>query len=160
VAIGSGSLSIGSNSIVIGANAVGQGDNTIMLGDSNITDLYCYDTTITSPSDRTLKENIEKTDLGLDFIVQLQPVKYNYIADKNKTIREGLIAQDVEKAMKGRTFTGLRHMSNGKLALGYTTFVMPLINSIKELNAENKKIKAENQELKARLSAIEKKLGM
>ena len=148
------------NSIVIGCNVQGQGDNTIMLGDSNITDLYCYDTSITSPSDRTLKENIENTDLGLDFIVQLQPVRYNYINDKNKTVREGLIAQDVKKAMNGRKFAGLRHMANGKFALGYTTFVMPLINSVKELKDENDKIKAENADLKARLSAIEKKLGI
>lgn len=151
------------NSIVIGSGAVGQGSNSIMLGNSSINNLYCYDTGISSPSDRTLKENIEEVNLGLDFISQLQPVKYNYKKDKNKTVRSGLIAQDVKKAMNGREFAGMRKMGNGKLALSYTDFIMPLINAVKELKTENEKLKAKVEEydqLKQELNAIKDKLGI
>ena len=67
------------NEIVIGDSAIGQGSNTIMLGNSSITGLYCYDTSIASPSDRRVKENI--TEIGdsklLDFITKLEPITYN-----------------------------------------------------------------------------------
>ena len=67
------------NEIVIGYGAIGQGSNTIMLGNSSITGLYCYDTSIASPSDRRVKENI--TEIGdsklLDFITKLEPITYN-----------------------------------------------------------------------------------
>ena len=64
------------NQTAIGHAAVAQGANTIMLGDSNISGLHCYDTSISSPSDSRIKENVQDSALGLDFINALRPVKY------------------------------------------------------------------------------------
>lgn len=65
-----------SNETCLGYAAVGQGSNTVMLGDSNVTGLHCYDTSISSPSDSRIKNNVEDSTLGLDFISALRPVKY------------------------------------------------------------------------------------
>jgi len=65
-----------SNETCLGYAAVGQGSNTIMLGDSNVTGLHCYDTSISSPSDFRIKDNVQNSVLGLDFINALRPVKY------------------------------------------------------------------------------------
>ena len=65
-----------SNETCLGYAAVGQGSNTVMLGDSNVTGLHCYDTSISSPSDSRIKDNVQDSGLGLDFINALRPVKY------------------------------------------------------------------------------------
>ena len=68
-----------------GANLLIQGDLTI-LG------------TIFNPSDINIKENIEiLTDVEIDFVSQLKPVKYNYINDSAKKTHFGLVAQEVLK---------------------------------------------------------------
>ena len=109
-----------------------QGSNTIMLGNSDVDSsngLYCYDTGISSPSDRRIKENIVDLDYGLDFINLLRPRKFNkikpteypeeileekykqedlekrqYAIDTStwvsKGTEEGLIAQEVKEAME------------------------------------------------------------
>jgi len=66
----------GDNQIVIGYNAAGQGPDTVMLGNSDIGGLHCYTTSVTSPSDSRIKNNVENSSLGLDFINALRPVKY------------------------------------------------------------------------------------
>ena len=65
-----------SNETCLGYAAVGQGSNTVMLGDSNVTGLHCYDDSVSSPSDSRIKNNVEDSTLGLDFISALRPVKY------------------------------------------------------------------------------------
>ena len=124
-----GSANANTNEIVIGYAARGQGTNTIMLGNSAVTSLLCYDTTITSPSDKRIKKNIVSLDQSvmLDFITELNPITYNKINPKdwdkkfkakkpkkkddepdlleleqadNLNTYAGLIAQDVAIAMK------------------------------------------------------------
>ena len=58
-------------------------DNEVDLGDSSLAwkDIY-YEGSITDTSDERFKENIEDTDLGLDFITDLRPVMFNKIDDK------------------------------------------------------------------------------
>ena len=73
-------------------------------------------------SDSRIKKNITDSDLGLDFINKLRPIKYNFVnpADwpepllenrfkgdnpdsrpkDNTSIYDGLIAQEVEEALK------------------------------------------------------------
>lgn len=110
------------NEIVIGYGAVGQGSNSIMLGNSVITNLWCYDTTITSPSDKRIKMNIINLsgDKMLSFVNDLIPITFNrknpvdwekgirpqeyegaYFdrPDDNLNTYVGFIAQDIEKAM-------------------------------------------------------------
>lgn len=95
-----------SNQIVIGYSATGQGSNTIMLGNSSITDLYCYDTSISSPSDRRDKKKIKTLESGLNFVRELRPVVFEWNMRKStkKGIKDiGFIAQELSKTQENNT---------------------------------------------------------
>ncbi len=107
----------------------------IRIGDCNVTVIEGQ-VAWSNPSDKRLKENIVYTGrLGLDFINCLQTVFYSYKADQSKTRYDGFIAQDVEQVMNGIGvhFSGLKKANDGTYSLAYSDFVMPLVNSVKEL---------------------------
>ena len=156
------------NATAIGANAIADASNKVRIGDTNV-NVVEGPVAYSFPSDRRLKENISyNTRLGLDFILKLQPVTYNYIADKSKVRHDGFIAQEVEQAMKdlGLPFSGVKKSDTGMYSLAYSDFVMPLVNAVKEQQAliqtqqskldkqqaEIEKLKGQNQAL---LSSIE-----
>jgi predicted RNase H-like nuclease (RuvC/YqgF family) len=76
-----------------------------------------------------------------------------------KQVQIGFIAQDVEKAAKEANFNfpGLDVPKNDKevYALRYVDFIMPLVQSVKELKAENDAVKSELTQLKTRVAEIE-----
>jgi hypothetical protein len=87
------------NEIVIGSVSRGQGTNSIMLGNSSIVNLYCYDTSISSPSDERDKKNVAALEIGLDFILGLRPVAFDWNmrdGGKKDIPDVGFIAQEVE----------------------------------------------------------------
>ena len=94
-----------SNEIAIGTSAAGQGANTIMLGNSSVTGLYCYDTSISSPSDKRVKKDIETLPPALEFIKNLAPITYRRInpADWDESIKPE------EYKDKAITFNGKVH---------------------------------------------------
>ena len=52
------------------------------------------------PSDLNFKKNINTLNLGLDFILKLRPVSYNYkIDDDNTALSTGFIAQEMEQTL-------------------------------------------------------------
>ena len=54
--------------------------------------------TITNPSDIKLKENVVAlSDEYCDNILQINPIKYNFIKDEKKVTRIGLSAQELEQ---------------------------------------------------------------
>lgn len=125
-----------SNATAIGYDAFVNASNKIVLGNSSATTVGGYGSW-SNYSDRRLKENITyKKDLGLDFILQLRTASYNYISDINKRRRDGLIAQDVQQALKdlGLEFSGLiiDEDKDKTLNLSYSDFVIPLINAVQE----------------------------
>lgn len=131
------------NTTAIGANAKINASNKVRIGDANVTVIEGQ-VAWSNPSDRRLKENIIYTNrLGLDFIMNLKTVSYNYLADKNKTRYDGFIAQDVEQLMRelNLPFSGLKKSDDGIYSLAYSDFVMPLVNSIQELKAEIEALK-------------------
>jgi predicted RNase H-like nuclease (RuvC/YqgF family) len=71
----------------------------------------------------------------------------------------GFLAQDVEKAAKecNWNFPGIDIPRNEKevYSLRYVDFIMPLVKSVQELNAQNEKLQSENAELKTRLKKLE-----
>ena len=165
-----GSSHHNSNQIVIGTNAVGNGHNSITLGNYDIESIHCQAQTISSPSDIRTKKNIVNSKLGLDFIDKLCPVRYNRVnpADypdeikdvkynnrlerpcDDNTLYDGLIAQDVKKALDdlGEDWDG-HYVLNKKQGLKYGLLVMPLINAVKELKNKNDKLSSivENQQI-------------
>lgn len=148
------------NAIAIGAESVVGSNHTIVLGNNQITALRCNVQSISTLSDRRVKENITTNVPGLNFINRLMPVTYNINKQKEAallgyssgevkddfTLHSGFIAQDVEAAAKavGYNFEGVRQEENGKYyTVGYTLFVMPLVQAVKELSADVEQLKLE-----------------
>lgn len=150
------------NSTVIGARGAVNTSNTIVLGDANITSLRSNVQTISTLSDSRIKENVRHNVPGLSFITKLNPVTYHvnktkeasltgrnptYIQE-DKIVHSGFLAQDVAKAAKeaGYDFEGVRQEEGKYYTIGYTLFVMPLVQAVKDLNAEIKELRAQLQE--------------
>ncbi|MEI6704284.1 MAG: tail fiber domain-containing protein, partial [Deltaproteobacteria bacterium] len=155
-AIGVGAKVNGTNSIAIGYGAIADANNRAVIGNSYNTTVGGYGYWM-NWSDRREKENIQDSALGLSFIQKLRPVTYNYISQPGVG-REGLIAQEVEEAAQtaGVIFNGVEKPVNetGRYSLSYPALVMPLINAVKELKAENDALKVANEGLKADVAAI------
>lgn len=149
------SLSILNNSITLGYATSVAISNKIRLGNSSITVIegqvgYSF------PSDGRFKEQVQEDVLGLDFILRLRPVSYQFnrkkysqhIGEKlteadyaqldsisqNRSI--GFIAQEVEQAVRetNATFDGLHQPENGNdtYSISYETFVVPLVKAVQE----------------------------
>jgi hypothetical protein len=96
------------NAMAIGNFAKVDASNKVMVGNTLVTSIGGQ-VGWTTFSDRRLKTNIKKSKLGLDFILSLNPVNYEYKAAGQKgIIYTGLIAQEVDEAAKksGESFSG------------------------------------------------------
>ncbi|MVM32298.1 hypothetical protein GO755_19785 [Spirosoma sp. HMF4905] len=148
------------NATALGANAIVNTSHTIVLGDNQITSLRCNVQTISSLSDKRIKEDVSANVPGLSFITRLTPVTYHINKAKeaklvgyslnavkeDKILHSGFLAQDVETAAQavGYNFEGVRKEEGGKYyTIGYTLFVIPLVQAVKELNDEVSQLKAE-----------------
>lgn len=114
-----------------------------------------YANNLQTTSDKNKKENIANTDIGLEFIEKLNPVKYNLKDDENKEVRYGLIAQDIEKIAKelNINFDACKYEidineETGEeiktYTLGYNDLFAPIIKSIQDLSNEIKELKNNN----------------
>lgn len=114
----------------------------------------------TNLSDGQFKTNVQENVPGLDFIMKLRPVTYNFNTDKLKTVaglnevvaerpdlheaeqlvqrqlETGFVAQEVESAAQalGYEFSGVDapQNSNDHYGLRYSTFVVPLVKGMQE----------------------------
>lgn len=96
-----------------------------------------------------IKTNIESTDIGLSFIIELKPVTFNWkdssefpegYVDKDKAEMDtetklyGMIAQDVKAALDKvghENFGGWSQEEDGSQRLSQEMFIYPLINAVK-----------------------------
>lgn len=113
-------------------------DNTITLGASGARWSAIWSATGTiQTSDARQKRDIAPSDLGLDFVLALNPVQYRYRSGGR--CHYGLLAQQVQTALAGRDFAGhvLADPANAdsEQGLRYDAFVAPLIAAIQELSA-------------------------
>jgi len=95
-------------------------------------------------SDFRLKKNILPLQYGLQEILQLVPVSYDW-KDNSGTNKIGLIAQEVKKVIP-QVVVGDENKEN--LGMNYAELVPVLINAIKELKAELNETKKEVEQLK------------
>ena len=107
-----------------------------------------YDGTWDPASSREIKENIETltTDEAMDALTGLEPVKYNYIDDKDEP-RVGFIAEDVPELVA----------KNGRKSLGTLDIIAVLTKVVQqqqEFIREQQKI---NAQLKKKIVELEKK---
>lgn len=118
----------------------------INSGPDNVTrawkNIY-LNTAATVISDERTKENVAGSDLGLSFINNLSPVKYNKI-DGDRT-HYGLIAQQVKSVLDEANIADFGgwvisdvNDPEGQQALRYEEFISPLIKAVQELTARVK----------------------
>lgn len=141
------SLLTGSNNICIGnqANtATNSSSDTITLGNSSITTLRCAVTTITSLSDARDKKDVAPIEIGLDFVKELNPVKFVW-NDRNEDGKHniadsGFIAQDlkaVEDKYDAADVLKLVYDENPeRLEASYGRLIPVLVQAIKDLAAK------------------------
>lgn len=166
--VGAGNLT---NATAIGYGATVTASNKVRIGNSAVTVIEGQ-VPFTTPSDGRFKFNIEENVKGLDFIMRLRPVTYQFDVkrfDDHDTMnndnlqesmysealnlrRTGFIAQEVEKAAQeaGFQFSGLTKPSSpdGYYSLSYESFVVPLVKGMQEQQQQIKQQQAQLDELK------------
>jgi len=153
-----------SNATAIGFAAIVNASNKVRIGNSWVTVIEGQ-VPFTTPSDGRYKYQVKEDVKGLDFILQLRPVTYQFDVkrfDQNtrhndkETVpvnyaiqagydeasrirRSGFIAQEVEKAadVSGYNFSGIIKPKTDEdhYSLSYESFVVPLVKSVQELKA-------------------------
>ena len=92
--------------------------------------------TNTNPSDKRLKDNITPITYGLNEVLQLNPVSFDWKNDNNKNKQFGFIAQEVQEVMPEAVIEG-EYLGLEKDAI-YTA----LVNAIKEQQKQIDELKA------------------
>jgi hypothetical protein len=127
-------------------------------------------------SDLRQKQNIQDSDLGLDFILDLRPVYYNWKSG-DKNLHYGLIAQETEEVIQKHK-TKENHNFNSQntivdydkesdsYGVRYSELIAPVIKALQELyeqflssKREIASLKSENEKLKAYLCAKDPEAG-
>jgi hypothetical protein len=142
-----------SNATALGAGAIVDASNKVRIGNSAVTVIEGQ-VPFTTPSDGRFKFNVQEDVKGLDFIMQLRPVTYQFDVkrfdaqlglqntdntaynDAELLRRTGFIAQEVEKAAvnTGYNFSGvIKPVKQGDhYSLSYDAFVVPLVKAVQE----------------------------
>jgi hypothetical protein len=129
------------------------------LGNSSITSLNCAQQSISTLSDLRDKKNIEPIPQGLNFINDLEPVKFTWnMRDGGKVdIDEfGFIAQDLQVSQDklGIVPNLVNDENPDRLLASYGTLIPVMVKAIQELKQQIDYLKTENQNLKDVISEI------
>jgi hypothetical protein len=176
-----------SNATAIGANATVDASNKIRLGDANVT-VVESNGVFNTVSDGRFKYNIRENVKGLDFILQLRPVTYQFDTKKQEDFikgnltaeqlnkyatpaaynessnikRTGFIAQEVAAAAQktGYDFDGVKIPANDKqyYSLSYASFVVPLVKAVQEQQQTIDALKKQNELLQQQNELMMKRL--
>jgi hypothetical protein len=137
-------LTTGDNNIVIGAGAAtatATTNNSVTLGNSSVTTLRCAVTSITSLSDARDKKDVEPIELGLDFVKELNPVKFVWNDreenGKHDVADSGFIAQDLKALEDKHNVADVLKLvydeNPEKLEASYGRLIPVLVQAIKDL---------------------------
>jgi trimeric autotransporter adhesin len=148
----------------------------VRIGNANVTVIEGQ-VPFTTPSDGRFKFNIREDVKGLNFILKLRPVTYQFNTKKQQDFirgvksegtpvifdeammvrRTGFIAQEVEKAAKmtGYDFDGLNAPKTEKeyYSLSYSSFVVPLVKAVQEQQEMIDELRQEIKELRQLMAA-------
>lgn len=116
-----------------------------------------YASAFTQQSSKKYKKNIE--DISKEEaskILELRPVKYNYINENNGVGCYGLIAEEVDEVM---SYPVVYDADGNPDGIDYSKFVPHLIKMVQLQQSEIDELKKSNEELKIRLEKLEKLLN-
>ena len=119
-------------------------NNSVTLGNASITTLRCAVTSITSLSDARDKKDVAPIELGLDFVKELNPVKFVWNdrdeSGKHDVADSGFIAQDLksleDKYNASEVLKLVYDENPEKLEASYGRLVPVLVQAIKDLAAK------------------------
>jgi hypothetical protein len=169
------------NTGAFGYGAQPTASNYIMIGNSSITWIGGH-SAWNNTSDARFKTNVKENVPGLDFILKLKPVTFNWDLhkldayegksdsiythnkalqkardDREKEICTGFLAQQVEEAAKqcGFNFNAIHKPENNKTpySLSYAEFVVPLAKAMQE---QQKQIEAQQKQIDELKQLVEK----
>jgi hypothetical protein len=124
--------------------------------------IYAVNGTIQT-SDIRLKTNITSMTYGLETIMKLNPVSFNWKNEPNGPKHLGLVAQDVRGVINEAVDTGTD--PEKLLGINYSQLVPVLIKGIqeqqKQISSQTEQIetqKQENQQLKSELQSMKERI--
>jgi Chaperone of endosialidase len=141
----------GQDNIVIDLHVLFQGDEGCVPGRNQwnwpaVTN-YRINCLYNRASDIRLKTNITPVDIGLQEILQLNPITFNWKNDSNGPLHYGLVAQEVEKVIPDaviRSDVVTNDTPDGQLNLKYEELIPILVKSVQELNAKVESLENES----------------
>jgi hypothetical protein len=140
--------------IVIGGNMVPVNDGEQFLGRSTLAWRGITSHLYTTVSDARYKKNIQPLHYGLEAILSLRPVSYQWKHVSDDKLNLGLLAQEVEPIVPEAVTKD--ENPEHRLALNYDAFIPILIKAVQEQQSLINEQRAENANLKARLDRLEK----
>lgn len=125
-------------------NTLPGSDNSFALGSSSLrfTEVYAANGTVQT-SDSTMKTNIEPLTKGLEEVMLLKPVNYQWKANPEDQ-KIGFIAQEVEAVVP----EVITKSEDGIYGMNYPELIPVLVNAIQELEARVRALENENLSLK------------
>lgn len=179
------SISSLSNTISIGGqgNLTIPSSNSVRIGNSSMTSIGGQ-VSWTTVSDKRVKNNVQDNVAGLNFIMKLKPVTYNYSIEASGNVQglkndttgwdgkydiqnmtfNGFLAQDVYEAAQSINypFSGVDKPADGNdglWGLRYAEFTVPLVKAVQEQQTMIEDLKTQNTELSERIRALEDKIA-
>lgn len=137
-----------SEKLTVGGNIIPDGNYNIGTSTYRWNTIYATNGVINT-SDMRMKTNIEPLQYGLNEVLALEPVRYNWINKPTTDNQIGLIAQQVRKIVP-EVVVGNEEKET--LGMNYAELVPVLINAIKDLKKDLEETKKELSELKKQVS--------
>ena len=140
------------NRTAIGYQAVATSDNQVMFGGRAAPTTISGKVDWSTYSDARLKTDIQDTDLGLDFILKLRPVRYRLI-EGNQRLDYGFIAQEVADLVGNRPLTMVYHETDGEqiYRLSVTEMLAPTVKGLQEQIKQRDALQQRQAELQTQL---------
>lgn len=116
---------------------------------------------IRDTSDRRRKTHIERLDEGgslLEKIRQIKTYRFHMKDNPEGPLEFGVMAQELEKVFPNLVFTADDAM--GTKSVNYMGLIAPLIEAVKELDAQNTALREENGALDDRLADVEGQVAL
>jgi hypothetical protein len=148
----------GNNNIVIGYNnacSAGNANNEITIGNVLHTTFRYYGT-MTSLSDSRDKTNIQDLDIGLEFLKDLRPVKFDWDARNGRNDKNdiGFVAQEIKMAEEKHNIgTKIVDDSNpDELTVSMMKLIPVLVNTVKQLSDQLSELQKDIETIRKDLS--------
>lgn len=148
-------ISVPTEKLQVGGNIVPSVDNSYSLGKSGLrfTEVFAANGVINT-SDVRQKKNINNLSYGLDAVMKLRPVSYNWKTGDQST-KLGFIAQELEKVLP--EVVKVNEDKDKTYGVYYSDIIPVLTKAIQEQQGIIEQLKQQNTTLEQRIKALESK---